>query len=310
MANNKKPAVFPSARIKRIMQSDEDVGKIATLTPVLVGKALELLIVELISGAAREARRRGVHTVSSSHFKALVHSESTFDFLRDVFKDTPDAPAPPPPGAQPPPASPGAAAAAGAKKRGRPPAAGKREGSLPRNKDRKTSTSPPTHLANSSNPFPPPHRGMDFPVHAPTVGGGAMPPPTLAAAPAAASPCLMHPVGSQAFPTQAPFAAPAAPGMGFGGGFGGGFGAGVKKESDEEDYDEEEDEEEGGMKPPPVVPVMMRHAPVVEAGLSLMPPAGIVMNDVSNITVAEEGGKKSKVQGSQASRVSVNNLLS
>lgn len=29
---------FPTARIKRIMQADEDVGKVAQVTPVVVGK--------------------------------------------------------------------------------------------------------------------------------------------------------------------------------------------------------------------------------------------------------------------------------
>lgn len=31
---------FPTARIKRIMQADEDVGKVAQVTPVVVGKSL------------------------------------------------------------------------------------------------------------------------------------------------------------------------------------------------------------------------------------------------------------------------------
>jgi hypothetical protein len=31
---------FPVARIKRIMQADEDVGKVAQVTPVVVGKLL------------------------------------------------------------------------------------------------------------------------------------------------------------------------------------------------------------------------------------------------------------------------------
>ncbi|KAF4510330.1 hypothetical protein G6O67_002223 [Ophiocordyceps sinensis] len=38
---------FPTARIKRIMQADEEVGKVAQQTPIAVGKALELFMSRL-----------------------------------------------------------------------------------------------------------------------------------------------------------------------------------------------------------------------------------------------------------------------
>ncbi|GLU18959.1 hypothetical protein SLE2022_352330 [Rubroshorea leprosula] len=38
---------FPAARIKKIMQADEDVGKIAMAVPLLVSKALELFLQDL-----------------------------------------------------------------------------------------------------------------------------------------------------------------------------------------------------------------------------------------------------------------------
>ncbi|KAI9125787.1 hypothetical protein K1719_003205 [Acacia pycnantha] len=38
---------FPASRIKKIMQADEDVGKIALAVPVLVSKALELFLQDL-----------------------------------------------------------------------------------------------------------------------------------------------------------------------------------------------------------------------------------------------------------------------
>lgn len=48
---------FPTARIKRIMQSDEDVGKISTYAPVVLGKATELFLVELVSAAMKHAEK-------------------------------------------------------------------------------------------------------------------------------------------------------------------------------------------------------------------------------------------------------------
>jgi predicted transcriptional regulator len=35
---------FPVARIKRIMQADEDVGKVAQATPTAVGKSLSITL--------------------------------------------------------------------------------------------------------------------------------------------------------------------------------------------------------------------------------------------------------------------------
>ncbi len=55
------------ARIKRMMQSDEDVGKVAKPTPVIIAKALELFLHGLVQGAARVAEGRGARTLTAAH---------------------------------------------------------------------------------------------------------------------------------------------------------------------------------------------------------------------------------------------------
>jgi Dr1-associated corepressor len=79
---------FPVARIKKIMQADEDVGKVAQVTPVAictsippllcfaicvvrvdlcVAKALELFMDRIIKAVASETKARGAKKVTPSH---------------------------------------------------------------------------------------------------------------------------------------------------------------------------------------------------------------------------------------------------
>jgi histone H3/H4 len=76
---------FPVARIKRIMQADEEVGKVAQVTPVAVSKALELFMIALVSGAAEKAKEKGGKRVTAQHLKQVVMgSPEQFDFLNDI----------------------------------------------------------------------------------------------------------------------------------------------------------------------------------------------------------------------------------
>jgi hypothetical protein len=110
---------FPVARIKRIMQADEDVGKVAQVTPVVVGKsflticslhvasklvdanrlistakALEIFMISLVCKAAEEAKDRGSKRVTAVHLKQAIVEDDQFDFLQEKVSKVPDAPAP------------------------------------------------------------------------------------------------------------------------------------------------------------------------------------------------------------------------
>ncbi|KAK4114346.1 histone-fold-containing protein, partial [Canariomyces notabilis] len=75
---------FPTARIKRIMQADEEVGKVAQQTPIAVGKALELFMVALVTKSAEVARQKNSKRVSAQMLKQVVESDDQWDFLRDI----------------------------------------------------------------------------------------------------------------------------------------------------------------------------------------------------------------------------------
>jgi histone H3/H4 len=75
---------FPTARIKRIMQADEEVGKVAQQTPIAVGKALELFMIQLVSKSADVAKDKGSKRVTASMLKQVVETDEQWDFLREI----------------------------------------------------------------------------------------------------------------------------------------------------------------------------------------------------------------------------------
>ncbi|PHH89895.1 hypothetical protein CDD83_5009 [Cordyceps sp. RAO-2017] len=75
---------FPTARIKRIMQADEEVGKVAQQTPIAVGKALELFMIQLVTKSAELAKEKGSKRVTAPMLKHVVETDDQWDFLRDI----------------------------------------------------------------------------------------------------------------------------------------------------------------------------------------------------------------------------------
>jgi len=94
---------FPVARIKRLMQADEDIGKVAQVTPTVVSRALERFMIKIISASAEQARgganggaaaaSKGPKRILVQHLKKAVLANETFDFLSEIVGKVPDAPA-------------------------------------------------------------------------------------------------------------------------------------------------------------------------------------------------------------------------
>lgn len=72
---------FPAARIKKLMQSDEDIGKVAQATPVVVGRALEFFLASIVDSSVKEARAAGVKRITGAHVKLAIQKNENFDFL-------------------------------------------------------------------------------------------------------------------------------------------------------------------------------------------------------------------------------------
>jgi len=97
MGKKRASVAFPVARIKKMMQSDEDVGKIATGAPLLVAKALEVVLEDLIRSAAGVATQCKARTISPQHLKQTVFQNEAFDFLHNIFEHVPALDQQPPP---------------------------------------------------------------------------------------------------------------------------------------------------------------------------------------------------------------------
>lgn len=83
-------ARFPAGRIKKIMQTDEEVGKVAQAVPVIISRTLELFVESLLTKSMQITQTRNAKTLTPSHMKQCILSESRFDFLKDLVKNVPD----------------------------------------------------------------------------------------------------------------------------------------------------------------------------------------------------------------------------
>ncbi|XP_037531115.1 dr1-associated corepressor [Nematolebias whitei] len=83
-------ARFPPARIKKIMQTDEEIGKVAAAVPVIISRALELFLESLLTKACQVTQARNAKTMTTSHLKHCIELEQQFDFLKDLVATVPD----------------------------------------------------------------------------------------------------------------------------------------------------------------------------------------------------------------------------
>ncbi|KAI0808047.1 histone-fold-containing protein [Fomes fomentarius] len=90
MKNKNKATKFPVARIKRIMQKDEEVGKVAQATPVVISKALELFLAMIVEEASNVTVERGSRRVEAYHLKHAIDTVDMLDFLKEIVEAVPD----------------------------------------------------------------------------------------------------------------------------------------------------------------------------------------------------------------------------
>lgn len=72
------------------MQADEEVGKIAQAVPIIISRTLELFVESLLTKSSQITMSRNAKTLSPTHLKQCIMSESRFDFLKDLVKTIPD----------------------------------------------------------------------------------------------------------------------------------------------------------------------------------------------------------------------------
>jgi len=72
------------------MQKDEEVGKVAQATPIVISKALELFLGLIIDEASKVTAERGSKKVETYHLKHAVETTEMLDFLKEIVESVPD----------------------------------------------------------------------------------------------------------------------------------------------------------------------------------------------------------------------------
>jgi len=72
------------------MQLDEEVGKVAAVVPLIISRALELFVETLLTESSKITRSRNARTLTPSHLKYGISSNSQFSFLKEIVSTVPD----------------------------------------------------------------------------------------------------------------------------------------------------------------------------------------------------------------------------
>jgi len=72
------------------MQKDEEVGKVAQATPIVISKALELFLGLIIDESSKVTLNRGSKKVEAYHLKHAVDTTEMLDFLKEIVEAVPD----------------------------------------------------------------------------------------------------------------------------------------------------------------------------------------------------------------------------
>ncbi|TKR86714.1 hypothetical protein L596_011246 [Steinernema carpocapsae] len=82
-------AKIQPTRIKKVMQSDEDIGRMVASVPVAIGSAMEHFLERLLSSAAHCIQFSASRTLSPSHIKQAVQMNPYFSFLEPSLTEVP-----------------------------------------------------------------------------------------------------------------------------------------------------------------------------------------------------------------------------
>jgi histone H3/H4 len=75
------------AKIKKMLQSDEEMGRVASGAPVVISRALEMFIASLTKQSCEIAVKAGSRTLSAGHLKVCIEATPQFDYLKTFVTD-------------------------------------------------------------------------------------------------------------------------------------------------------------------------------------------------------------------------------
>ncbi|MCP9264562.1 Dr1-associated corepressor [Dirofilaria immitis] len=82
-------AKIQPTRVKRVMQSDDEIGRMVASVPVAIGRAMEHFAEKLLETAAQCVLYSTSRTLSPSHIKQAVMQTPHFKFLESLVREIP-----------------------------------------------------------------------------------------------------------------------------------------------------------------------------------------------------------------------------
>lgn len=80
-------AKIQPTRIKKVMQSDEEIGRMVASVPVAIGRAMEHFAEKFLQAAAQATQLSNSRTLTPVHMKQAMMANQHFHFLADIFKE-------------------------------------------------------------------------------------------------------------------------------------------------------------------------------------------------------------------------------
>lgn len=77
---------FPIARIKKIMQFDDEIGKVSSSAPIVISHAIEMFLVDLLLLLQKRAEERSSKKIVPSDLEVCFREDSKFDFLKHLVQ--------------------------------------------------------------------------------------------------------------------------------------------------------------------------------------------------------------------------------
>lgn len=76
---------FPIARIKKIMQIDEEIGKVSTSAPIVISHAIELFLISILKEMEEDAKQKTSKKILLTHLETCIKNNPKLEFMRPLI---------------------------------------------------------------------------------------------------------------------------------------------------------------------------------------------------------------------------------
>lgn len=87
------PVVHPphtQTKIKKIIQENQEIGKLSNLVPPLIEKSLQFFLIDLVKKSEEVAAEHGVNKLTPAILKHALLGLDSYDFMKDALDDVDD----------------------------------------------------------------------------------------------------------------------------------------------------------------------------------------------------------------------------